>query len=394
MTHLAEGAVRRFLDEPAAVSDADQGHLTGCPRCREILAQARDDRDLAARALGADAVPDAAADAVPDAAVDLDRAWTALRRRLEEDSSGAPRAMTDPEVLMAAAGRRRPRLVEQVVRRPLVAAVVAGTVVLGGGAAAAATDWLPIFRTTKVTPVQVSPQDLTGVEQLTGHLDRLAELSAFGEVVAPDQVQPGVVPDAATATARTGLAVPEVANLPTGVEGSPTYLVVGRQTVQFTFSAAKATRWARANGTVLPPMPAGLDGSRLRIEGGPGVAVVWGQRTGIPTLVVARAMAPTAVTQGASLPVIRDYLLSMSRISPELAAQLRSVTGDGTTLPIPVLTGVATSSQTDIGGAPATVVESNNQLGTAVIWVDDGELDLVLGLLSTNETLAVARGLR
>jgi hypothetical protein len=271
--------------------------------------------------------------------------------------------------------------------------VAAGLVLLGGGATAAATGWLPVFRTEKVSPVQVSPQDLGQADQMIGQLGDFSGLSAFGEVAGSTATPPSTVPDAAAATARTGLPVPQVANLPKGVQGNPGYLVLDQQKVEFTFSADRAAQAAKARGKALPPVPAGLDGTRVQIQGGPGIAEIWGLDKALPSLMVATAKAPTAATQGASLQVLRDYLLAMPGISPQLAAQLRTVTGDGTTLPIPVPADLATSSQADVDGVQATVVESKNQLGVAVIWVHDGRLNVVLGPLSKSEVLAVARGL-
>ena len=78
----------------------------------------------------------------------------------------------------------------------------------------------------------------------------------------------------------------------------------------FTFSAEKAAQAAAAAGEALPPPPAGLDGSRLRLEAGPGVAAVWSQPTGVPTLVVARVgradgvLVRRAVRDGARLPAV------------------------------------------------------------------------------------------
>lgn len=411
LTHLSDGTVRRYLDEPGAVGDTERVHLSGCARCRAALARAEADRDAVAHAFAGVLGPDAGAGAVHSGAEvpagagdgafpgesvagtgpDPDRAWTALTRRLEDPpESGRQPGWVVPD---PTTGRRRPRLVEQAVRRPLAGAVAAGIVLLGGGAAAAATGWLPVFRTEKVAPVQVSPQDLIGVDQLVGQVGDFHELAAFGDVVAPTAALPSPVPDAAAATARTGLSVPRVAERPTGVTGGPSFLVMDRQTVQFTVSAAKMAQAARSRGVTLPPMPAGLDGTRVQLQGGPAVAEVWGYGSAVPSLVVVRAKAPTAATQGASFPAVRDYVLSVPGISPQLAAQLRTVTGDGTTLPIPVPKDLATSSQVDVGGVQATVVESRNRLGVAVIWVDGGALNVVLGPLSKDEVLAVARGL-
>lgn len=400
MIHPTDGLLRRYLDEPAAMSDADRSHLSGCSRCLGELGRAGQDRDLVARALAStdQNAPDQNApdQNIPDQSIpdqnDVDQAWVTLRRRLEEPA--ASRDGADPPWASAVGLRRRPRLIERAVRRPVTAAVAAGLVVLGGAAAAAASDWLPIFRAEKVAPVTISDADLTGADQLMDQVGRLAELSAYGDLTAPSQVRPSTVPDAAAAAARTGLTVPAVADVPTGVQGAPRYLVLDQQNVEFTFSAAKAGEAVRTHGGTLATMPAGLDGTRLRVQGGPGVAVAWQQQSGMPTLVVARAKAPTAATQGAPLPVVRDYLLSMPGISPGLAAQLRAVTGDGTTLPIPVPSAMATSSQTDVDGVPATVIQTKNGLLVGVVWVDRGELNVVLGPLSRDEVLKVARDLR
>ena len=144
----------------------------------------------------------------------------------------------------------------------------------------------------------------------------------------------------------------------------------------------------------LPPVPAGLDGSTLKIEGGPVAAEVWTQGSGNPVMVVARAFAPTASSQGASLAEVRDYLLSVPGIPSDLAAQLKSVSGDGQTLPIPVLQGQMSSSRAAVGGHPATVLESRGGIGAGAVWVDGGQLTVVAGLLGKDEVLGVARGLR
>lgn len=391
MNHCAENVLRRYLDEPSAVSDADQAHLSRCPRCLQELNQVRQDRDLVGRAL--DDVPASGEPSQPN----LDRAWTALRARLDEPDRPAAPAWSKSAWLNPAgttrrriATSRRPGVIDRVLRRPMAAAITAGVVVLAGTAAAAAADWLPIFRTEKVAPVAISTQDMSSIDQL----GQLGQLAAYGDVEAPSGTTPVEVRDAAAATARTGITVPRLPALPTGVRGEPDYLVMDQQTLRFTFSARKAATAATRAGATLPPMPAGLDGTRLQVQGGPGVALVWKTKSGLPALGVGRAKAFTAASQGASLPVVRDYLLSMPGLSPQLAAKLRTVTGDGMTLPIPVPADIATSSQTDVGGAPATVVETKDRVASAVVWVRDGQLNVVYGSLSRSEVLAVARGLR
>lgn len=391
MIHCADGLLRRYLDEPAAVSDADRAHLSACARCAAELDQARRDRDAVTDLLNPGGCLDRAVDR---AEPDVDAAWADLRERLADPVPAGAGAGWVPAPARSrsrtGAGPRTGRVVDRVLRRPVAVVATAGVVLLGGTAVAAAADLIPIFRTEKVSAVAVSEQDIRALDQLS----RLAELTAFGEVDAPRTAEPVRVADSAAARSRTGLAVPQVASLPTGVSGEPDYLVMDQQTARVTFSAAKMQQAATSAGLTLPPMPSGLDGTRLQIQGGPGLAEVWQQKSGTPALVVARAKALVATSEGASLPVVRDYLLAMPGLSPALRDQLRTLTGDGTTLPIPVPQGQVTSSRADVGGVPATVLETKGRAVAAVVWVRDGVLNVVLGPLSRGEVLAVARGLR
>ncbi|SNS36726.1 hypothetical protein SAMN06893096_103401 [Geodermatophilus pulveris] len=364
MRHPSEGVLRRLLDEPAGVSDADRRHVAGCAACLAGLAAAREDAALAGAALRTDR----AADADPAAA------WQRLSVALP--ARPATPAATTPA---AAPARRRAGW----LHRP-AAAVLAAVVVLSGAGVAAATDWLPIFRTEQVAPLEVSTDDLVA----------LPDLTAYGDVAVTGDDGPRQVADAAAAEAETGLDVPGVGDLPTGVEGEPAYAVVGELSGVFTFSAEKAAAAASASGEPLPPLPAGLDGAQVRLTAGPGVAAVWTQPSGLPSLVVGRAVAPQAFSSGVPFETVQDYLLSLPGLPEDLAAQLRGFTADGSTLPIPVPADLVETSAAEVGGLPATVLESRDQALAAVVWVEDGVVTLVGGSLGPDEVLDVAAELR
>jgi hypothetical protein len=287
---------------------------------------------------------------------------------------------TTAPVRQASVARSRWRT---TVRRPAVAALGA-LVLLTGAGVAAANDWLPIFQTQRVDPVEVTSTELVQVP----------DLSAYGDLEVTQEPDTEQVSDAATARERTGLAVPEVAALPEGVTGEPAYQVAGVVGATFTFSAEKAAQAAAAEGEILPPPPAGLDGSRLRLEAGPGVAAVWAQPTGVPTLVVARVVAPKVYSSGVPFETVRDYLLSLPGLPDGLADQLRDLSADGGTLPLPVPADLVTSSTADVGGTEATVLTSRNGLFAGVVWVEDGVMTGVAGSLTADELLSVARDLR
>jgi hypothetical protein len=359
MRHPTDGTLRRLLDEPAGVPDADREHVATCPVCLAGLAAAREDASLVGAALTA------------PPRVDVETGWqrlTAAAVREELASAPAPAAPT----------RRR-----SLLRRPAVAALGVA-LVLAGASAAAAADWLQIFRTEEITPVAVTESDLVA----------LPDLSAYGEIVVVQEPELRQVADAAAAEAATGLDVPEVAVLPQGVTGEPAYQVGGQMIAEFTFSADQAAQAAAAAGEVLPPAPPGLDGSRFRLQAGPGVAQIWSEARGVPALVVARGVAPTAFSSGVPFEVVRDYLLSLPGIPSEVATQLRAFSGDGTTLPLPIPAEFATSSSADINGQDATVVTARDGLVAAVVWVEDGVVTAVGGTISADEALSVASDLR
>ena len=359
MRHPTEGVLRRLVDEPACVTDVDRTHIAGCPGCLSGVDRARADA----------ATTGAVLTAPPLDPADVDGAWYRLSSAAPAQGSG-----------LAAP---RPRRVRSALRSPLAAALGA-VVILAGAGVAAAADWLPIFHTEQVTAVPVD----------TAQLNQLPDLSGYGDVQLTGNTTTEQVAAAPDAHDRTGLAVPRVAGLPVGVTGSPIYEVGSQVSATFTFSAAKAAQTAAAAGRTLPSVPAGIDGSRVRLQAGPGVAEIWKQGAGIPTLVVARLVAPTADSSGVPFDTVRNYLLSLPGIPAGLAAQLRAFPADASTLPLPVPADQVTTSTADLNGAQATVLTAKDGTMAAVVWVQDGVLTGVGGVLGPDEVLTVARGLR
>jgi hypothetical protein len=359
MRHPTDGTLRRLLDEPAGVADADREHVAGCPVCLSGLAAAQEDAAVTGAALGG------------EPATDVDAGWRRLSYAVTTE--GRQRVAAS-----APASRWRARL-----RSPVVAGVGVVALLAGAGAAAAA-DWLQIFRTEQIAPVTVTQSDLV----------ELPDLSAYGEVEVIEEPNVREVGDAAAAEEATGLSVPQVSELPRGVTGEPTFQVGDQLSVEFTFSAEKAEQAAARAGETLPPSPPGLDGSQFRLVAGPGLTAVWSEARGVPAMIVARVVAPTAYSSGIPFETARDYLLSLPGLPENVASQLRSFSGDGTTLPLPIPAELVTSSTADVGGVPAKVLTSRDGMMVGVVWVDDGIVTAVAGSLSADEVLAVARGLQ
>ena len=361
MRHPTEGVLRRLLDEPAGVSEPDRRHVAGCPRCSRALTTVREDSTAVGAALQAPATAD----------LDVDRGWRRLSRAasVRHPRRTAPAPLADGFVA--------------ALRRPVVAVLVV-VVVLTGAGTAAARDWLPIFRTEQVAPVGLSSADLIA----------LPDLSAYGELALTGEPDVHEVPDAATAAAESGLDVPQVTTLARGISGDPTYQVGGQMSATFTFSAERAARAAADTGTPLPPTPPGLDGSSVRLAAGPGVVQLWSSSAGVPALVVGRAVAPKAFSSGVPFATVRDYLLSLPGLPADVAAQLRTFTADGSTLPLPVPADEVSTSAAQVNGIPATLLATHDRALAALVWVDQGEVTVVAGSLDADELLVIARDLR
>ena len=158
MRHPTEGVLRRLLDEPAGVADADRSHAAGCPACRGGLAVVHEDAAAVEAALAVDV-------ALTDA--DVDAAWARLATAVPATGPG--------RVAVPSRGRR----FGTVMRRPAVAGV-AVAVALAGAGAAAANDWFPVFRTEEVAPVGISTADLNA----------LPDLHAYGDYVVTGDPDP------------------------------------------------------------------------------------------------------------------------------------------------------------------------------------------------------------
>ncbi|MCK9899919.1 hypothetical protein CC117_21870 [Parafrankia colletiae] len=371
MGHTSDGVLRRLLDEPAGVADADREHTASCPRCLAALATMREDAAVVHAALAA-AGSIAGTIAAP---VDEDAAWHRL-------VAAAPAASAAATGRPAARSPRR-RRVGQFARRPIVAALAASVVIAGAGTAAA-NGWLQIFQTERVAVIGLRASDLVA----------LPDLSAYGELEWSQQPALREVDDAAAAAEQTGLDVPDVEHLPRGVDGQSLIQVSDEAEAVFTFSTQRAAQAAAAEGRPLPPVPPGLDGSRVRLTAGPGVAQMWPSTSGAPALIVGHAVAPRAFSSGVPFGTVRDYVLSLPGLPDEVAAQLRTYAADGTTLPLPVPSDEFTTKPVDVDGTPATALASRDGTFAAVVWVNGGELFAVAGSLSTDEVLTTARELR
>jgi hypothetical protein len=363
MRHVSSPVLRRLVDEPMAVPDGERRHLDGCARCQAASSEVAGDAAVAARALCA-----------PDNIADIDLEWLLLQEKLrapEWAQQHRRAAFRDPW--------RVPRRLAGV-SVGTGAAVAAGVLVVGVAAAAALTT---VYAPTKVAPVTVNAADLNAISSLTGLGSGNLPPSGsrqlpFGKVTWNSASRPEQVSSIAAATALTHLAYSTPAHLPAGV-GSPSIMVQPQMTATVHFNASAGS---------------GVGGSTLDVTLGPAIVVQYGATTGgnsMTTLAIAAMQRPVATSDGATASELETFLLSQRGLPSGLAEELRLLGKPGTTLPVPVPSGMS-SEQLQIGGAAAVLVEVPSDVASGVIWeTPNGVVHAVGGLLDKEDILSVAR---
>jgi hypothetical protein len=363
--HVPDGVLRRLVDEPLAVADADAGHVGGCHRCAERREQIAADAGVAGGLLSR-----------PQPVPDIDDAW----RRLQ-------RSLADPNLPVQA--RRRPaRRHWRLIVLPVPSAAVLTAVAVLVAGAAAATALTTVFAPTRVAPVKVSSADFQAIANVAGidESDRLGGLGTpsgsmrlrFGSVRWSSAGRAYRATSMAAANRATGMNLRLPAKLPAGVGAPRLILVQPKVTATISFNAGAG---------------APLEGKSLRVTAGPAVLVEYGSsaaRLRLPTLATFSMERPTASSGTTTAAQLEAFVLSRQGIPAGLAEEIRLIGGVGTTLPVPTPAG-AHVSQVDVSGSPGVLVTAEAGPASGVIWEDrGGVVRAALGLLDEKDILGVA----
>jgi hypothetical protein len=364
VAHLSDGTLRRKFDDADSLTESDNRHYSACADCQSRYATMAEDARVVAGAL-----------AVPDIKVDVASAFGRVR--------SAPAAQ--PRF-----GIRLPII--QPASRPVMGVLAAATVILALVVTGVAQGIFFQPRSVQVVPVSVAD------------LQSLSGLTDFGTLTWTTKPAPQLVGSATEAANVSGLDVPAVGTLPSGVSSNVTYAAMPAAVGVFTFDAATAAAAAAKAGKTLPAMPAGMDGSKLTVTVGPAVVEIFGNlNTGaaadasqltLPQLVVGESSAPVVTSSGVTTQQLEDYLLSLPGVSAKLAAAIRAVKDPSTTLPIPIPIEYATSTSVKVQGVDGVAVGDNTGLGAGVIWIKGGTVYGVAGSLKQDVILDIANGLK
>lgn len=366
MRHVPDGALRRHIDEPFAVSDAQIHHLESCDRCRVRRLRIAENATLAGRLMVA-----------PDAAVEAGQAWASLRR-----SSDGPNR---PGAALTKLPRYRARRLMGASLSTGTTAAAVGLLVAGVAAAATLTT---VFAPTKVAPLPVSLTDLTTLSNLAG-VGPGSVLGGFNGSSGSRSLRFGTlrwssagggrsVTSLQAAEAASGLTVVLPRSRPAGVGAPSSFEVQPAVTATITWSAAAGSA---------------LEGSSLSVRLGPAVLVRYGGSpviAGLPTLAILAMERPIATSTGATTAELEHFILSQPGVPGDLAQAIRLIGNLTTTLPVPTPKG-AVESPAVIGGSPAVTLTAASGAASGVIWEDHtGLVHVVAGLLDRQDVLGVA----
>lgn len=281
----------------------------------------------------------------------------------------------------------RRRWTQALAAAAAVAVLFAGLSITG-----VAESFFTIFQPKQVTPVSVAAGDLAG----------LPDLSEFGTLTITTQPAYRQAATLDVARAETGLRALGAGTLPAGVTGDPRIYTISRGEGTFRFDETKLQASADRVSRTPPPMPANVAASTLNVSGGPAVVQTYGgsfdpksmSSGNVPTLLIAQSKAPVVRSDGASFDELRAYMLSQPGISPQLAAQIRAIGDPAQTLIVPIPMDFASGKSVTVRGVRGVFVGDSTGLGSAVVWVADGVVNVVAGSLGEKDLLAVADSLR
>jgi hypothetical protein len=278
---------------------------------------------------------------------------------------------------------RRPLRFPRISLRAGLSIGAVGVVVASTAAAATLTT---IFAPTHVAPVSLTQSDLRAIASFIGLGDNQV-LGGFSSASGSTTVRFGTikwsssgsvqqVSSPAQASAEAGFPVSLPAHLPTGVGAVQRLVVQPRVSATVTFNSSAA----------------GLGGSSVTLDAGPAVLAQYGTASGsaLPALGVVTMPRPTALSTGATMSQVEAFLLAQPGIPPALAEEVRLLGDLGTTLPVPVPSGASVQS-VQVSGWPGVLVADSSNAAAGVVW-EDGKrmIQVVAGILDSQDVLNVA----
>ena len=287
-------------------------------------------------------------------------------------------------------------------RRWLVAAVAAalvGLLVLPN-AGVLANQFLALFSVQQFQPVSVDPQNFrNGIgEDLQSFGDVSINSGNLSDIQHPTQAQ-------VEQYLNFKLLLPS--HLPPGVGHAVQFTFIDRADGTFTFNAAKARAYLAQTGQSSVSIPPQLDGATFTITLSPGVIINYGNQcqrqdqslsasssnraalgcSGDKLFYIGEIPSPVIRATGkASLEDLRNFVLSLPKLSPGARLLLQDINLHSGVVPLPIPPQIQAQQVMTHGARGVLMVDSSLSLG-AVIWQTRGIIYVVAGATSDSAQL-------
>ena len=265
-------------------------------------------------------------------------------------------------------------------RRWLVGAIAAAliAVLVLPNARVLASQFLALFTVQQFQPVSVDPQSFrNGIGE---------DLQKFGDVSFnyPDQnsIQH---PTQAQVEQSLSFKLLLPGQLPQGISHEAQFSLIESVHGTFTFRAAQARAYLAQTGQSSVAIPAQLDGATYTVTSAPGVIIHYG--SGNKPFYIGEIPSPVIQATGkASLKDLRDFVVSLPKLSPEISLLLRDVNLDSGVVPLPIPPQIQ-AQQVTIKGAPGVLMADSSLAVGAAIWQTHGIIYVVAGASSSDTQL-------
>ncbi|HEX9132619.1 MAG TPA: hypothetical protein VF844_10025, partial [Ktedonobacteraceae bacterium] len=282
-----------------------------------------------------------------------------------------------PYILQERPGANKPRH----TRRWLVAAVAAALIALLAlpNARVLASQFLALFTVQQFQPVSVDPQSFrNGIGE---------DLQKFGDVSINSGNLSSIIqhPTQAQVEQKLSFKLLLPGQLPRGISDAAQFTLIDSVNGTFTFRTAQARAYLAQTGQGNVAIPAQLDGATYTFTSTPGVIIHYG--SGDKPFYIGEIPSPVIQATGkASLKDLRDFVLSLPKLSPEVSLLLRDVNLDSGVVPLPIPPQIQ-AQQVTIQGAPGVLMADSSLSVGAALWQTHGIIYVVAGATSSDAQL-------
>ncbi len=364
-------------------------HIATCPECaayeRSVSANHQEMATLMALL-----------EPLPDEMPDTNSAFSRFRSRIGEQEE-----QEQVQTVMSVTGQKN-NLTRLPSRRPrrrrgwLIAAVavVLAVLLLMPNASVLASQFLSLFSVQQFQPVSIDPQTFrNGIGE---------DLQSFGDV----ELSYNDVNTASQTQAQAQKALSFKLLLPAqllpGVSQAKQFDLLDSGKGTFTFDAVKARAYLKQTGQGNVSIPAQLDGSAYTITIALGVAINYSSPckvqtqkgsapnvgcTGGKLLYIAEIPSPVIQSSGkASLEDLRDFVMSLPKLSPEVRLLIQNINLQSGVIPLPIPPQVQAQRVTVQGTSGLLMTDAALTLG-GVLWQKNGIIYAIAGEVSDGTQL-------